>query len=128
MLLNLYILFMKKKYENVFAKMAEQHNKHTVPILRKLNLRTVKIRNTRILKLRDVLEHSEDVLLSVDLLTEYIAINSFILELLDQSEINTCYDLIKTKSKENVLIAASCIYELVETKKKELLENNKNES
>lgn len=128
MLVNLYILFMKKKYENVFAKMAEQHNKHTVPILRKLNLRTVKIRNTRILKLRDVLEHSEDVLLSVNLLTEYIAINSFILELLDQSEINTCYNLIKTKSKENVLIAASCIYELVETKKKELLENNKNES
>lgn len=117
-----------KKYNNVFAKMAEQHNKQVVPVLRKLNLFSVKVRNRRILSKRDELENTEQVSLDYDLLTEYIAINSFILELLDEEQINNCYDLIKTKSKENVLIAASCIYELVETKKKELLENNKNES
>ena len=107
--------------------MADQHNKFTVPILRSLNLGTVKIRNRRILQLRDTLEISEDILLSIDLFSEYIAINSFVLSLLDKKEIETCYDLIKTKSKENIVIAASCIYALVENKKLELIKKN-NES
>ena len=111
----------KKQYENIFAKIAEHHNNETVPILRKLDLKTVRIRNTRLLKLRDTLEVSEDVLLSVDLLTEYIATNSFILNLLDKNQLDVCYSLIKSKAKENVVIAANLMYMLVEEKKIEIL-------
>lgn len=110
----------KKEYDNIFAKLCEEHNK-IVPLLRKLNLRTVKVRNTRILRLRDILEKSEDVGVSVDLLTEYLILNNIVLQLLPVEQTEQCYDLIKSGSKENVIMATAMLYNLVETKKKELL-------
>ena len=110
----------KKVYENIFAKMAQYHNEEIVPIVRNLNFSTVKIRNRRILTLRDTLEMSEDVKLSIDLLTEYITTNIFIISLLDKDQVDTCNSLIKTKVKENVIISANMIYTLVEGKKQEI--------
>ena len=111
----------KKEYQNVFAKMAETHNQF-VPVLRSLNLKTVKVRNTRILTLRDTLEHSENILLSVDLLTEYLVLNNYILKFISTEQLDSCYDLIKSKNKDNVVIAANVLYNLIEEKKQEIKE------
>ncbi len=115
----------KKKYENIFAKMAEHHNNDIVPILRNLNLKTVKVRNQRILKLRDQLEIEEDVLLSIDLFTEYITTNSFVVKFIEKDALVNSYELIKTKSKDNVFIGINCLYTLIEDKKSELIEKFK---
>ena len=111
----------KKEYQNVFAKLAETHNQF-VPVLRSLNLKTVKVRNTRILTLRDILEYSEDILLPVDLLTEYLVLNNYILKFISTEQLDSCYDLIKSKNKDNVVIAANVLYNLIEEKKQEIKE------
>lgn len=110
-----------KEYNNVFAKIAENHNNEIVPILKYLNLSTVKIRPRRIVSLRDTLEIAEKVSISIDLFTEYIVTNSIIFKLIDQKELYNSFDLIKTKEKSNVFIGINCIYALIEEKKTELL-------
>jgi len=115
----------KKEYNNIFAKIANIHNDDIVPLLKNLDLMSFKIRNRRILKLRMTLESSEDVLISSDLLSEYIIINSFVLNFINKNELNNCYDLLKTKDKDNFLIGTHMIYSLIEEKKLKLIECNK---
>lgn len=106
----------KKEYNNIFAKMAEEHNKF-VPTLRKLNLSTIKIKNRRIISLRDTLEVAEDVLMSIDLFTEYLCLNSIILSLVDKEELERSFELIKSRDKSNVFLGINLIYSLVEDRK-----------
>ncbi len=110
----------KKEYNNIFAKMCEHHNNDVVPILKSLKLSTVKIRPRRILNLRDTLEVSEDVSLSIDIFTEYLILNTFVFNIIDKSELQMSYDLINSKIKENVYIGINCIYQLIEAKKEEI--------
>ncbi len=114
-----------KEYENVFAKMCEHHNNEVVPILRELKLSTIKIRPRRIISLRDTLETSSCITLSIDLFTGYLVSNTYLLNFIDKSELNECYSLIKTKQQSNVLIGISAIYGLIEAKKLEIMEKLK---
>jgi len=110
----------KKEYNNIFAKICEHHNNDIVPILKEFKLSTVKIKPRRILNLRDTLEVEENVSLSIDLFTEYLILNNFIIQFLDKTEYSNSKDLIKSKDKANVFIGINCIYHLIEEKKKEI--------
>jgi len=108
----------KQDYENIFAKMLVHHNKTIVPLLRNLNLSTVKVRNTKIIKLQHILEHEEKVTMAVDVFAEYLVVHHLLLPYLDQEQLEVSYNLIQTAQKENVLIGINCIYNLIEEKKK----------
>lgn len=103
-----------KEYTNIFAKMLQHHNYTIVPILRKLNLRTVKVRNTKIMRLQEILETEDKVVLAVDVFAEYLVTHHIILPFLNQNQLNTAYALIRTADKGNVLIGINCIYNLIE--------------
>ena len=109
----------KKEYENIFVRMAESHNK-IVPLIRDLGLSTVKVKNRRIIQLRDFLEGAEDIMISLNLFTEYLITNSFILDYIDKSSLEECYNLIKTKEKSNTIIGITTLYNLIEEKKVEI--------
>lgn len=109
-----------KQYDNVFANMLEQHNKIIVPILRNLELSTVKVRNTRKNKIQDQFTVSENLVLSVDTFAEYLVTHHVLLPLINQEQLNNSYEFIKTRNKENIFIGINCVYSLVEEKKKEL--------
>lgn len=112
-----------KQYDNVFANMLEQHNKIIVPILRNLDLRTIKVRNTRRNQLQDQFIVSENLVLSIDTFAEYLVTHHLLLPLIDPEQLNNAYSFIKTRNKENVFIGINCVYGLIEQKKKELYEN-----
>lgn len=112
-----------KQYDNVFCNMLEQHNKIIVPILRNLGLSTVKVRNTRIIGLQNLLKVEEKLTVSIDTFAEYLVTHHLLLPLIDQEQLNNSYSFIKTRNKENVFIGINCVYSLIEQKKKELYEN-----
>lgn len=103
-----------KEYTNIFAKMLQHHNYTIVPILRELNLRTVKVKNTKVIKLQNILETEDKVFFAIDVFAEYLITHHTILPLLDQAKLNTAYALIRTADKANVLIGINCIYNLIE--------------
>lgn len=117
---------MKKKtvedFSNIFSKMIFQHNTETVPFLKLIRSRSVKIRSQRILLDVDRLENgnSDRVWNIEEYLTEFLLLNKFILDLLDKVEINSCLELVRTKDKSNIIIGASMLYSLIEAKKEEI--------
>lgn len=109
-----------KTYDNVFVNMLEQHNKIIVPILRNLDLRSFKVRNTRRNQLQDQFIISESLILSIDAFAEYLVTHHVLLPLIDQQELNNSYEFIKSRNKENIFIGINCVYNLVEEKKNEI--------
>ena len=112
-----------KTYDNVFCNMLEQHNKIIVPILRNLGLNSVKVRNTKIISLQKQLEVEEKLSISVDVFAEYLVTHHLLLPKIDQTQLNNSYELIKSRNKENIFIGINCVYNLIETIKKEMYEN-----
>lgn len=117
----------KKQYENVFAKMIEYHNNKISPLLKKMRGR-VKISARRILSMRDTFENSKDILISRDTINNYIITNSFLLELIDEKEINNCIELVNSSNRENIFIGANCIYSLIEETKEKIRHSMKNDA
>lgn len=109
-----------KQYGNVFANMLEHHNKIIVPLLKSLGLGSIKVNNRRIITLQKTLETQEKLVLSINVFAEYLITNYIILSLVDQSQLESSYELIRTRDKENMFIGINAIYHLVEEKRKEL--------
>lgn len=110
---------MKKEYENIFASMIEHHNSETVPFIKSLFQGTIKISGRRILSLQQLLEAGEGSV-SIDVLWEYMLMNKFVIDLVDKESYNEVMSLIKTRSKDNVIIGAHALYRLIEDKKQEI--------
>lgn len=110
----------KKEYYNIFAKIAQDHNNYISIWMKNFGLKTVKVKNQRILALRDNLEESEKVRFNRDLATEYIITNLFIVELLNKEEVKLCSDMIRIGSDDDKTLGIACLYNLIESKKEQL--------
>lgn len=113
----------KKEYINVFSKMIEHHNNDIVSLLKRLRrFQTLKIGNRRILNERDSFENQDNcILIGYRHLCEYCITNNFIFKLLLKSELDSCFELINSPEKENILIGCNMLYNLIELKKTEIL-------
>lgn len=123
----------KKVYENIFAKMIEHHNKSFVPFfkqLKRLAPSPFKISWQRILRVRDSFESNEWDYPSLReswserTITEYIVLNQFFFELLDEKESESAMNLMNSGDENNMYIGASMIYQFIEDKKKEILDQH----
>lgn len=115
----------KKEYENVFSKMIEVHNNEVVPFIKQFQrYGALKISRQRCLLKRDKIEESDGKYIDTEHFTEYLLLNKFIFDLLDKETKTLCTDLFKSNNKDNIIISASIVYNLIESKKTELIENN----
>ena len=115
----------EKTYENIFAKMLLYHNNETVPFLKSIGSSSIKIKWRKTwLDLSRLETNDKSALIGLPLneyINEYLLMNSFIIKTLDINEYNSCIELIRHKDKDNKLIGAVMIYNLIETKKVDIL-------
>lgn len=115
----------KKEYNNVFAKMMEYHNNEVVPFIKTIyKYGPIKVSKRRVLQLRDSIENTDKSWISVEYLNEYLVLNKFILDQLDESVKSDALSMLK-KDKDNIIIRANVLYNLIESKKKEIEEKLK---
>lgn len=118
----------EKEYSNIFAIMIEHHNNVIVPFLKNtLNSGNIKISWRRCLQKRDNLESDNEYRWyesGHEYFDEYLLLNKFILDLLDKDQVKTLLDM-KNSDDSNITIAAHTLYNLIEDKKKEIIEKLK---
>lgn len=119
----------EKEYSNIFAIMIEHHNNVIVPFLKNTlnNSGTIKISWRRCLQKRDNLESDNEYRWYEDgheYFDEYLLLNKFILDLLDKDQVKTLLDM-KNSDDSNIIMAAYTLYNLIEDKKKEIIEKLK---
>lgn len=119
----------EKKYTNIFAIMIEHHNNVIVPFLKNTlnNSGTIKISWRRCLQKRDNLESEENNRWwesGHEYFDEYLLLNKFILDLLDKDQVKTLLDM-KDLDDSNITMVAHTLYNLIEDKKKEIIEKLK---
>ena len=118
----------EKEYSNIFAIMIEHHNNVIVPFLKNtLNSGNIKISWRRCLQKRDNLESEKEESWyenGYEYFDEYLLLNKFILDLLDKDQVKTLLDM-KNSDDSNITMAAHTLYNLIEDKKKEIIEKLK---
>lgn len=112
-----------KEFDSVYCNMIEQHNKLVVPLIKKLNLSSVKIYNHKVISLQKALAAELDIKKAMNAFAEYVVTNYFVLDFVDSKSLEECYNLINTRNHSNMIIGSTAIYSLVEEKKKEIYAN-----
>lgn len=121
----------KKEYNNVFSVMMEYHNNIVVPFIKTFNNAWggFRIKSRRCISRRDQLEKDNPYINYQDLehMYEYILMNNFIVQFLNQEEYNKCLSLTRSGDQSNIIIGANLLYKMIEDKKLEIQEKLKNE-
>lgn len=120
----------KKEYNNVFSVMMEYHNNTVVPFIKTFNTwGGFRIKSRRCISRRDQLENDNSKVHWQDLehMYEYILMNNFIVQFLDQEEYDKCLTLTRSGDQANIIIGANLLYKMIEDKKLEIQEKLKNE-
>lgn len=113
----------KKEYNNVFSVMMEYHNNTVVPFIKTFNIwGQFKIKSRRCISRRDELENDNRNIHYLDLeyMYEYILMNNFIVQFLNQEEYNRCLSLTRSGDQSNIIIGANLLYKMIEDKKLEI--------
>lgn len=118
----------KKEYNNIFAKMVHLHNIETSPFIKKLKSGSLKINQTRVFVDLKRLEVEDESLGKCykqrQYFYEYLLMNQFIIQFINQDEFNTCINLLHNsnyKDQSNMIISAHLVYDMIENKKLEII-------
>ena len=119
-----------KEYSNILATMIDYHNREAVPFLKYLNggrSSRIKIKGKRRLLVKDALEEGKYDY-DLNALHEYLLLNKFIIDILGD-EVKALIDIVNNhyekRDTSNLIISAHTLYNLIEDKKKEIIEKLK---
>ena len=122
----------KKEFENIFAKILEDHNTGEVPAYNSIKWTNsvgrsgIRISPHKKVISRDKIEEegNVDVWSAKIIIRDYVITNSFIYSLASKATKDQAATLIRSNDASNVHIGAAMIYQFIEDKKKEILEQH----